>query len=416
MTCFFTACNVVKRVEATDYLLTENSFYINGQKKKSEELNNLSFQKKNAALLGIPLRLHIYNLARPHKDSLFEAWLQKNPKRKQRLISKLSEKQLNQLKTSSLGLNRWLKNTGEAPILLDSLKINKTKLNLERYYFANGWFDRTVDFKVDTVGLKRAALRFEIETGTPYEIGEISERIDSPVIDTLYANLKSGSYLKTGEQFKISNFDNERSRLTTAFRNSGAYHFAEEYIRYENDTIGIKNKVNVKMKIQDRIIRNDDSIVRVPFQTYRIKAVNIYTDATFENRSKTVSDSVSYNNYNVYAYKKLKYKPEALTDAVLITKGSVFKDLDRARTYRYLNELRTFKYPNIEYVENPQDTTLTANIYLTPKEKYGLGFDVSVSQSNIQKVGLSFTTGVVICNIFKGAETHQISALGAIGA
>jgi len=416
MTCFFTACNVVKRVEATDYLLTENSFYINGQKKKSEELNNLSFQKKNAALLGIPLRLHIYNLARPHKDSLFEAWLQKNPKRKQRLISKLSEKQLNQLKTSSLGLNRWLKNTGEAPILLDSLKINKTKLNLERYYFANGWFDRTVDFKVDTVGLKRAALRFEIETGTPYEIGEISERIDSPVIDTLYANLKSGSYLKTGEQFKISNFDNERSRLTTAFRNSGAYHFAEEYIRYENDTIGIKNKVNVKMKIQDRIIRNDDSIVRVPFQTYRIKAVNIYTDATFENRSKTVSDSVSYNNYNVYAYKKLKYKPEALTDAVLITKGSVFKDLDRARTYRYLNELRTFKYPNIEYVENPQDTTLTANIYLTPKEKYGLGFDVSVSQSNIQKVGLSFTTGVVIRNIFKGAETLQISALGAIGA
>jgi outer membrane protein assembly factor BamA len=416
MTCFFMACDAVKRVEATDYLLTENSFFINGQKKKSEELTNLSFQKKNVSLLGAPLRLHIYNLARPHKDSIFEAWLQKNPKRKQRLISKLSEKQLNQLKTSAIGFNRWLKNTGEAPVLLDSLKINKTKLNLERYYFANGWFDRTVNYKVDTVGVKRAALRFEIETGTPYSIGVLSERIDSPVIDTLYNNLKSGSYLKKGDQFKISNFDNERSRLTTAFRNSGAYHFSEQYIRYENDTIGIKNKVNVKMNIQDRIIRNDDSIVRVPFQTYRIKDVNIYTDATFENRSKTVSDSVSYNNYNVYAYGKLKYRPEALTDAVLITKSGLFKDLDRARTYRYLNELKTFKYPNIEYVENPQDTTLTANIYLTPKKKYGLGFDVSVSQSNIQKVGLSFTTGIVIRNIFKGAETLQISGLGAIGA
>ena len=416
MTCFFMACDAVKRVEATDYLLTENSFFINGQKKKSEELTNLSFQKKNVSLLGAPLRLHIYNLARPHKDSIFEAWLQKNPKRKQRLISKLSEKQLNQLKTSAIGFNRWLKNTGEAPVLLDSLKINKTKLNLERYYFANGWFDRTVNYKVDTVGVKRAALRFEIETGTPYSIGVLSERIDSPVIDTLYNNLKSGSYLKKGDQFKISNFDNERSRLTTAFRNSGAYHFSEQYIRYENDTIGIKNKVNVKMNIQDRIIRNDDSIVRVPFQTYRIKDVNIYTDATFENRSKTVSDSVSYNNYNVYAHGKLKYRPEALTDAVLITKGGLFKDLDRARTYRYLNELKTFKYPNIEYVENPQDTTLTANIYLTPKKKYGLGFDVSVSQSNIQKVGLSFTTGIVIRNIFKGAETLQISGLGAIGA
>ena len=416
MTCFFTACDAVKRVEATDYLLTENSFFINGQKKKSEELINLSFQKKNASLLGAPLGLYIYNLARPHKDSIFEAWLQKNPKRKQRLISKLSEKQLNQLKTSAIGFNRWLKNTGEAPVLLDSLKINKTKLNLERYYFSNGWFDRTVNYKVDTVGIKRAALRFEIETGTPYSIESLSERIDSPVIDTLYNNLKSDSYLKIGDQFKISNFDNERKRLTTAFRNSGAYHFSEQYIRYENDTIGTQNKVNITMQIQDRIIRNDDSIVRVPFQTYRIKDVNIYTDATFENRSKTISDSVSYNNYNVYAYGKLKYNPKALTDAVLITKGGLFKDLDRARTYRYLNELRTFKYPDIEYVENPQDTTLTANIYLTPKKKYGLGFDVSVSQSNIQKVGLSFTTGIVIRNVFKGAETLQISALGAIGA
>ena len=416
MTCFFTACNVVKRVEATDYLLTENSFFVNGQKKKSEELTNLSFQKKNAALLGFPLRLHVYNLARPHKDSIFEAWLQKNPKRKQRLISKFSEKQLNQLKSSSIGFNRWLKNTGEAPVLLDSLKINKTKLNLERYYFANGWFDRSVSYTVDTVGTKRAALKFEIETGTPYTIGKQSERIDSPVIDTLYKKFKSGSYLKTGEQFKISNFDSERSRLTTAFRNSGVYHFSEEYIRYENDTIDTGNKVNVKMKIQDRIIRTDDSIVRVPFQTYRIKAVNIYTDATFENRTKNKSNSISFNNYTIYSSEKLKYQPKALTDAVLITKGSVFKDLDRARTYRYLSELKTFKYPNIEYLENPKDTTLTANIYLIPKKKYGLSFDVNVAQSNIQKVGLSFTTGVVIRNIFKGAETLHISALGAVGA
>ena len=101
MTCFFTACNVVKRVEATDYLLTENSFYINGQKKKSEELTNLSFQKKNAALfLEFPYGYIFIILARPAKILSLSLGLQKKPKRKQRLISKLSEKQLNQLKTS----------------------------------------------------------------------------------------------------------------------------------------------------------------------------------------------------------------------------------------------------------------------------------------------------------------------------
>ena len=112
----------------------------------------------------------------------------------------------------------------------------------------------------------------------------------------------------------------------------------------------------------------------------------------------------------------MKYKPKALTDAVLIHKNDIFREIDRVRSYRYLNELNTFKYPSIDYVENVEDTTLTANILLRPKKKYGLGFEVNVSQSNIQSVGFSFSTSLLTRNVFKGAETLEISALGAIGA
>jgi len=412
----FTGCDMVKRVASTDHLLKETNFYINGEKKRSELLTNLSFQKTNTTLAGYPLGLHLYNLARPNRDSIFEAWLKKNPKRKQRLISKLSEKQLNKLKTSALGFNNWLKKIGEAPALLDSVKIKKTKKNLERYYFSNGWFDRTIDYDVEVLSKKQAKVNYKITTGEAYVLDSISSRIDSPVIDSLYKELNTDSYLKKGTPFNTSNFEKERSRLTNAFRNSGVYHFSQDYIRFENDTIGTQKKVNVSVQIQNRIIRNEDSITRVAFEIYRIKDVNIYTDASFENRSKSVQDSISYENYKLYSFNKMNYLPKALTKSVLLSKGSVFRDLDRSRTYRYLNELKTFKYPNIEYLENIADTTLTANIYLSPKKKYGLGFDVNLSQSNIQKVGVSFSSGVVIRNVFKGAETLQISVLGAIGA
>lgn len=416
MTHMFTGCDMVKRVASTDHLLKETNFYINGEKKRSELLTNLSFQKTNTTLAGYPLGLHLYNLARTNRDSIFEAWLKKNPKRKQRLISKLSEKQLNKLKTSALGFNNWLKKIGEAPALLDSVKIKKTKKNLERYYFSNGWFDRTIDYDVEVLSKKQAKVNYKITTGEAYVLDSISSRIDSPVIDSLYKELNTDSYLKKGTPFNTSNFEKERSRLTNAFRNSGVYHFSQDYIRFENDTIGTQKKVNVSVQIQNRIIRNEDSITRVPFEIYRIKDVNIYTDASFENRSKSVQDSISYENYKLYSFNKMNYLPKALTKSVLLSKGSVFRDLDRSRTYRYLNELKTFKYPNIEYLENIADTTLTANIYLSPKKKYGLGFDVNLSQSNIQKVGVSFSSGVVIRNVFKGAETLQISVLGAIGA
>ena len=70
-----------------------------------------------------------------------------------------------------------------------------------------------------------------------------------------------------------------------------------------------------------------------------------------------------------------------------------------------------FRYPRIEYLENEGDTTLTANIYLEPKKKYVLSFDPEISQSNIQTIGFSFSTGLKIRNIFKGAETLEISVL-----
>jgi len=124
---------------------------------------------------------------------------------------------------------------------------------------------------------------------------------------------------------------------------------------------------------------------------------------------------VQYNNNNLYSIGKLRFKPKALTDAIFILPNSTFKDINRTRSYRHISNLRTFKYPNIEYIEN-QDSTLTANIYLTPEKKFKLNFSAEVSQSNIQTIGFALNPSLLIRNIFRGAETLEISAIGSIGA
>jgi hypothetical protein len=75
-----------------------------------------------------------------------------------------------------------------------------------------------------------------------------------------------------------------------------------------------------------------------------------------------------------------------------------------------------FRSPGIDYIPNEQDSTLTANIYLSPLKKYDLGYSFDISQSNIQTIGFGFSTGLKIRNIFRGAETLDISLLGAIGS
>lgn len=411
------SCNIMKRVGKDEHLLTENRVLVNGKKNNTETVNNLLYQKPNGKLLGNALRLHIYNLARPNIDSILKAKILSNPRKVSWKTKLLSKKQLLKDIESRKNFNKWLKKTGEAPVIVDEEKTKKSVTQLRNYYIGKGWFDVKASYDITRNDDQRASITYNVTTGEPYILDSLTTSIASEIIDTLYQqNLKRGSLLKKGEQFDQANYGNERDRIAVSLRNSGLYHFDQDYIEFNIDTIGTNKKVNTELIINNRSIREADSIAKVPFKVYKIKDVNIFTDYTFENRNLRISDSVTHENYNLYSFNKLKYRPKAITDAVFINKGEVFRDIDRTRTYRYLSELKAFKYPNIEYIENESDTTLTANIYLSPKKKYDLGFDFDVTQSNIQTVGFSGSVGLIIRNIFKGAETLEISALGSIGA
>ena len=415
----FSSCSVIKRVEKDQYLLTENTVLVNDKKTNTETIDNLLYQKPNSKLplVGMPLRLHIYNLARPNIDSILQARIYDNQKKLERKTNLLSRKQVDKLVETKAGFNSWLKKTGEPPVILDESKTEKSTTQLKKYFFSKGWFDVATSYYVLRNDNQRASITYNVNTGKPYILDTISTKISSPIIDSIYANhLKSTSLIKSGEQYDEVNFNNERERLTNALRNSGLYHFGQDYITFEIDTIGASKKVNAEVIIKNRAIRSQDTTLRVPFKIYRIKEVNIFTEHTFDNSNLTLEAKREYNNFNLYGYGKLKYRPRAITDAVFITKGDVFRDIDRTRTYRYLSELQAFKYPNIAYEENEADSTLTANIYLSPKKKYELGFSFDVSQSNIQTIGFSFSTGLLIRNVFRGAETLEVSAVGSIGA
>ena len=413
----FTSCNAIKRVKEGEHLLTDNTVYVNDKKNNTEIINNLIYQQPNGKLLGYPLRLHLYNLARPNIDSILNAKYRnpENPRTAQKKL--LSLKQYEALIQAKKRINTWWKQTGEAPVIVKEDLAEKSKNLLRKYFFSKGWFNAKTSYKINKTDDQRATVDYFVDSGTPYFLDSISSKISTPSIDSLYnQNLKNGSLIKSGQQYDDSNYGAERSRLSEQLRNLGYYHFGQDYINFVIDTVDTNYKVNTELIIQNRIIRNTDSIVRIPFKVYKIKEVNIYTDDKFENQDLPLTDSITYNNYNLYSHEKLKYRAKALTDAVFISKGSLFRDIDRTRTYKYLSELKIFKYPNIEYIENSQDTTLTANIYLSPKKKFGLNFTTEVSQSNIQTIGFSFSSGLLIRNVFKGAEIFEIAAIGSIGA
>lgn len=411
------SCDVMKRVKEDEHLLISNTVLVNDKRNSTETINDLVLQKPNGKLLGIPLRLHIYNLARPNIDSILTERYYNPDDPNSGAKKLLSIKQYNAWVRSKKNFNEWLKKTGEAPAIFDESRAERTATALKKYYFSKGWFDVETSFDAQKDSTKRARVNYNVKTGEPYILDSITTFIKTPAMDSIYQNqLKSKSLIVSGEQYDEANYSAERDRLTERLRNLGFYHFGQDYITFDLDTIGTNKKINTELYIADRALREEDSITRVPFKIYKIKEVNIFTDFKNENRNATITDSVAYQDYNLYSFDELKYRPKAITDAVFIHKGDLFRDIDRTRTYRYLSELRAFRYPRIEYVENEADTTLTANVFLVPRKKFELTGSFEISQSNIQTVGFAASAGLVIRNIFRGAETLEISGLAAIGS
>ncbi|HET8802999.1 MAG TPA: BamA/TamA family outer membrane protein [Aequorivita sp.] len=247
----------------------------------------------------------------------------------------------------------------------------------------------------------------------------IIEKISSPVVDSLFQITKGSSFIIPGKQYAATDFVNERDRLTIQFRNSGLFHFEQEYVGFEADTVNTEHKANITYIIPDRKINEGDSTYTVPFKVHTIDEVRIVTDFSFENRDKPFQDSISYKGYKLFSYGKMRFRPKPITDAISITPGNIYKDIDRSLTYSQISDLAIFKYPNISYADVENDSTgtlLNSTILLSPRDRYTLGVDFDAYTSTIQQFGISFSGNIIFRNVFRGAEILQISGRGSLGS
>ena len=415
--CFY-KCSSTKNIAPSQSVLVREVFLKNGTPLKRDLAKQLSVSPPNAQVFGIPVKLHIYNLAKENPDSLFNDWLNKKPKRFERLTKIYSEKQVDQLKKYKRNFNFWLKKSGEPPSIFFENNSSSTSKRLEQYYKNKGFFNTSVLTSIDTIAHQKVNVTYQVETGESFVVDQKTENIASADLDSIYQKNSENSFIKEGEVFEVENFNKERDRLVKLFRNNGIENFQQKSIRFKAylDSLGDDLKIPIGIVIQNEAKRDQNNIVEIPYVVQKVNKIKLFIEDPNKEFS-VYTDTIQFNSLTILSDGKLNYKPKTLASGVFIKEGLPYSDQDRSNTYRYFSDLRIFKYPNIDFSTDPKDSLgLISSIYLTPREPFSVGFDLDLSHSNIQFFGISLGSSVISRNVFKGTETLELGLKGTIGA
>jgi outer membrane protein assembly factor BamA len=413
-------CSGTRAFRTRQVLIEKNEVYRESQLLKNDPVNFIITTTANKKFLGIPIKKMIYESAYPEPQKKFEIWLTKKEKRKKHLERWFSPKQVSALKNYSVKLNKWLKNNGEPPAVLDTNAINTSKKRIQQYYKNLGYYNVIVDHDTIHTKPKKVVLQYQISQNKKYEIDSIKTKIDSPQIEKIYTSNTAAAIFKQGDAFEINKFEKERERLFTLFRNNGVFNFQQNSIQFKAaiDSTGQDLKIPVIIEIQNPQQLVNEISTTVPYQTYTINEIEVFVDDFNAGINiDQFTDSIQYKDITLFSKGKLKYRPQAITSGIAIKKNQPYSDLDRTLTYRYYTNLKNFKYPSINYSLIPEkEDQLKASIFLTPRERFSLGFDLDFSHSNIQDFGIGLGGGLGIRNVFRGAESLELNIKNTLGA
>jgi len=379
-------CKPTRTLTSDQHLLQKNTLTLDSRAVDTKELEGYYRQKPNTRfLMFIKFRLAVYNFSHFGNERKWKNWLE-------RMI-------------------------GEPPVIFDSIYVNRTNQQFERFLKNEGYYKAQLSNETVLFD-KKAWVTYKIKLNEPIVIKKTSFNILDSSIASIVLSDTSDMLLKPGNLFSLGNIEGERDRIVHQMRDSGYYEFNNDYIRIKVDTSN--NQANVEVVVNKAVIKNEDkTITEAPHQKYWINKIFFLPDfdpqLTIRNRAVyfSIFDTLYQQGFGFIYPSDPNVKPKVLLKANSIEQGKLYSGTTVENTLNYLNSLRLFRLSSINFYKEPNnDTLINCNIQLTPAtyQNFSVNFETTNTQGNF---GLGGNFNYQHKNIFKGAEIFSLKFSGA---
>ncbi|XOD69462.1 MAG: BamA/TamA family outer membrane protein [Flavobacteriales bacterium AspAUS03] len=401
-------------------MLTKNIFKTNGRRALFSNLDEKVVQRPNKKIFGLlPLGLILYNQSDPKLDEVFTVYFSiaeayRSGKEKETLDSLLLKYELSEYIGKNIWWDKFFFKNGEKPIIIDSSATTISAKNIDQYYHSKGFFNAVTSIDLSLKN-KKGKIIYNIDTGDPYSIRSISYHFKDPELEKIFQKNLQLSQIKKRKIFNEEAFKAELERIENLYENNGYYKFnlSNEDIIFEIDSTVGNHQINVRMNVNKKKIINDEVKKNYSNKKYHFNTVEI----TFKTDHTIPTNVITHQGYQLILPSTLKYKPKAITDAIVIHPGDLYRNKDIITTKRNLYALQNFNISGFKVEEIPSDPSnpkalLNANILLSPLKKYELQLSFEASVSDFSNLGISPGISLMTRNLFGGAENLELSLKG----
>ena len=374
----FASCSPTKHLPPNDKLYTGATVTVTGpslttreRKELKEGLQGLTRPKPNSKVLGVPVKLMVYNMFYGAKKGLFK---------------NLRDK------------------FGQPPVLLSQVDLPANIKLLQTYSENKGYFHAQTTGDT-VVRRKTASAHYKVNTGDRYHISSVHFPGDSSPLSMAMAKTAKNSLLKPGDPFDLEVIRGERTRLDAIMKEKGFYFFGPDYLLVKTDSSIGNHMVDMYLTLKPGTPTEAQQI-------YRINDVFIYSNYSLNTarRDTSMANSRFVNGYHIVDRKE-RFKPFVFEEAMQFRPGDIYNRTAHNQTLNRLINLNVFKFVKNRFEVVPGDSAkLDAYYYLTPLPPKTIHAEVSTVTRQNNLNGWQFNLGWKHRNILRSVVQANVTA------
>lgn len=389
---FFSSCSTTRSLKEGQKLYIGSDVTVKkydctklGNKELEEELEALIRPRPNSKILGVPVKLMIFNaIGEPEKKDGFWARMR----------------------------NKY----GEPPVTISDAAFEKNRQIIGNRLENRGYFYNTVVLD-SVVKDKKIKGLFDAYVGNQYTFRNYQFTLDSNTIGKDIARIARWlPRARKGDPYSLETIKADRQRIDDHLKQRGYYYFNPDYlIAYIDSTVG-DHQVDVDYQIK---VGTPPSATK----PYRIKNIyvfadfNLAEDTSFLIDEARLSSSLDTSKHLHIIDPKNKFKASVFERTLGFKPGDLYNRSSHSLALNRLTNLGVFKFVRATF-ENEGDSAvnqwLNTFYFLTPEQKKSIKFEVSGFVKSNNSNGAELSVNWRNRNLFRGAEDFRVRAYGSI--